>query len=823
MALHDLPAQIRALAAELAQHVREHPLRAAVYAALALAGAWVLGRALAGFRGWDLRALLRRPAGDLPGGAALRRKARRLVRAGTHREAARLFETAGDLDRAAEQYERGRAYAEAAEVHQRAHRWARAAALYERAGNPIRAAESFLQAGDSRRAAALFLKAGRELRAAEALEQGRVYAEAAALYERAGSLEKAAALHERAGTFAAGGEALERHLAARYGGRSGELSAPAPLPPEAGAVLQRCVELYRRARQPQRAAGVLLHWGEAQEAARLFLEAGEPRRALELYRAAGRWTEAMDVCQLLGAEAELHALRAEQLAAAGQAREAAEAWEQAGEVERAAEAYRELREFGRAGALFARAGQQEAAGEMFEAAGQWGEAAAAFAAAGRWRPAGRCYRKAGMAAEAAAALAKGRDFFGAGVLLAEAGAAEEAIALLQQVPPDAPEAVPGALILARLLLTRGLAQTAQVRLRAIEGHPGAAGKTAEVNYLLGLASEAMDQRDEALSRYERVLAERLDYEDAKARVAELRGRIAGLAGADKSAVLLGAPQGVPARYRVVRELGRGGMGIVFEAHDQVLRRPIALKVPAPAIVSAPCARERFLREARIAAGLRHPNIITIYDAGETEGGLYIAMELIEGLTLAAHLHARGPLPPAQFLALARQMCAGLGHAHARSIVHADVKPANMIVDAAGTVHITDFGLARAWEGADSATLEARGTPSYISPEQVRCEALDARTDVYGLGCTLYHMAAGAPPFTRGEVLYRHLHEAPPGFRERNPDASEALEEVILRCLAKRPEDRFPSMDSLWAALKVTLPSDPSARPDGGPGAPAPPR
>lgn len=280
---------------------------------------------------------------------------------------------------------------------------------------------------------------------------------------------------------------------------------------------------------------------------------------------------------------------------------------------------------------------------------------------------------------------------------------------------------------------------------------------------------------------------------------------------------------VAARYRVIEELGRGGMGIVFEAHDQVLRRPIALKVPAPAIVSAPRARERFLREARIAAGLRHPNIITIYDAGEIEGGLYIAMELIEGLTLAAHLHARGPLPPGQFLALARQMCAGLSHAHARSIVHADVKPANMIVDAAGTVHITDFGLARAWEGADSATLEARGTPSYISPEQVRCEALDARTDVYGLGCTLYHMAAGAPPFTRGEVLYRHLHEAPPGFRERNPDAPEALEQVILRCLAKRPEDRFPSMDSLWAALEATLPSDPSARPDGGPGAPAPPR
>ena len=158
------------------------------------------------------------------------------------------------------------------------------------------------------------------------------------------------------------------------------------------------------------------------------------------------------------------------------------------------------------------------------------------------------------------------------------------------------------------------------------------------------------------------------------------------------------------------------------------------------------------------------------------------------------------------------MCAGLGHAHARSIVHADVKPANMILDAADTVHITDFGLARAWEAADSATLEARGTPSYISPEQVRCEMLDARTDVYGLGCTLYHMVAGAPPFTRGEVLYQHLHEAPAGFLERNPAASQSLEQVILRCLAKRPDDRFPSMESLCAALEAALRADLPLRP-----------
>jgi serine/threonine-protein kinase len=265
------------------------------------------------------------------------------------------------------------------------------------------------------------------------------------------------------------------------------------------------------------------------------------------------------------------------------------------------------------------------------------------------------------------------------------------------------------------------------------------------------------------------------------------------------------------------------MGIVYEAHDQTLRRPVALKVPAPAIqISAP-ARERFLREARIAAGLRHPNIVTVYDAGETIGGLYIAMELIEGVNLDTYLEHRGPLPPEDLLALGRQICAGLAHAHANGIVHADVKPANMIVDAGGTVHLTDFGLARAWESAKAGTAEARGTPTYIAPEQIRGESLDARTDIYGLGCTLYRMAAGAPPFTTGELLFRHLHEAPPRLQPENPAVSEALEGVILRCLAKRAEDRFSSVDQVLRALEAAVaagaPSRAGARPLG-PAAPA---
>ncbi len=779
--------------------------------ALILVGLWLLVKGGGWLRRWGVQQL-RLPQGagaPWPGGAALRRQAQRLARQGEAREAGHLFEVLGDLERAATQYEKAQAYLEAAAVREQAHQWLRAAALCERGGDPVRAAEALIQAQNFKQAAVLFRKAGRELRAAEALEQARDYAAAAALYERAGSLEKAAVLYERAGSYAAGADALERCLLARYAAGRGDRAGAGTLSPDGMAALQKCAKLFRLAGQADRAANVLLHWGATGEAAQLFLEAGDPRRALDLYRAGGQIKEAMEVCQLIGAHAEYHALRAEQLTRAGNTREAAEAWEQAGELDRAAEIYRELRDWARAGELYARAGIQDVAAEMLEVAGQWAQAAATYAAARQFSEAARCYRQAGLPQEAAAALADAGDLYAAGVLMAEAGGPDDAIALLQMLPPESPRYQEGGLLLARLLLERGMLQPALMRLRIIAGQPWMEGQMAEVNYLLGRVHEDMGRLEEALSYYEQVLAERMDYQDAGARAADLRQRAQPPAALAGDGTVGSGPAGIPARYQVEREIGRGGMGIVYEAQDQVLMRSVALKVPAPAIIGSPKARERFLREARIAAGLRHPNIVTIYDAGQTQAGLYIAMALVEGITLEAYLQEHGPLAPEEFLALSRQICAGLAHAHAHGIVHGDVKPANIIVDTMGQVHLTDFGLARAWEGTDAATLEGRGTPSYIAPEQVRGEGLDARTDIYSLGCTLYRMITGAPPFTKGDVIYGHLHEEPPRLRLKRPEAPEALEAAIARCLAKQPEDRFPAVAHVLNALEAAFPPTPN--------------
>ncbi|WP_280839599.1 protein kinase [Micromonospora sp. A200] len=248
------------------------------------------------------------------------------------------------------------------------------------------------------------------------------------------------------------------------------------------------------------------------------------------------------------------------------------------------------------------------------------------------------------------------------------------------------------------------------------------------------------------------------------------------------------------RYQSEELLGSGGMGEVWRGRDLRLDRPVAIKVLAAAGLTEPMAAERFDREARAAAGLTHPHIVAVYDFGTAENDSYLIMELVEGRTVSA-LIADGPLTVLQALSIAVQTCDGIAAAHAAGVVHRDVKPGNLIVTATGTVKICDFGIARLpWtEGENTLTEPATklGTSSYMSPEQALGQPVDHRTDLYGLGCTLYAMLACGPPFT-GEplsVLHQHVNEPPQPLRERRPDVPAELDALAAELLAKDPADR----------------------------------
>ncbi len=281
----------------------------------------------------------------------------------------------------------------------------------------------------------------------------------------------------------------------------------------------------------------------------------------------------------------------------------------------------------------------------------------------------------------------------------------------------------------------------------------------------------------------------------------------------RGAVGTESPSGIEiAGYRIESVLGRGGMGVVYLAEQAFPRRKVALKVLHPDLASEAPFRERFIRESNAAASLEHPNIVPIYEAGESGGALYIAMRHINGTDLKALLAREGPLPPHRVAAIVSLVAEALDAAHDRGLVHRDVKPGNVLVaESPGIdhVYVTDFGLIKPRGEAPDLTQTGQfvGTADYVAPEQIQGKDVDGRADVYALGCLLYECLAGAPPFPRDNeaaVLYAHLRDSPPGVTAARPELPLALDEVVARAMAKRPEDRFPTAGAMAAAVREAL-------------------
>jgi streptogramin lyase len=263
-----------------------------------------------------------------------------------------------------------------------------------------------------------------------------------------------------------------------------------------------------------------------------------------------------------------------------------------------------------------------------------------------------------------------------------------------------------------------------------------------------------------------------------------------------------------AGYRIDGVVGRGGMGVVYRATELALDRPVALKLIAPELAGDASFRERFLRESRLAASIDHAGILPVYTAGEADGELYLANRFVDGTDLGALLEEQGPLPPVRALELVGQVADALDVAHARGLVHQDVKPGNVLVDAADHCYLSDFGLTkqlRGGEATESGLLA--GSLDYLAPEQIRRGAADGRTDQYALGCVLFELLSGAPPFrreTEAQTLWAHMQEEP------SPLATyPELDPIFARALAKEPEDRYESCNAFVDDARAALGLGPS--------------
>ena len=267
-----------------------------------------------------------------------------------------------------------------------------------------------------------------------------------------------------------------------------------------------------------------------------------------------------------------------------------------------------------------------------------------------------------------------------------------------------------------------------------------------------------------------------------------------------------------AGFRIEREIGRGGMGVVYLATQVFPERRVALKLLSSDLAADPAFRERFVRESNAAASTEHPHIVPVYGAGESDGRLYLAMRFIEGKDLRTLLEHEGTLVPDRAARICAEVAEALEAAHERGLVHRDVKPGNVLLDTGDRAYLSDFGLIRATriDTEITKTGQFMGTVDYVAPEQIRGDELDGRADVYSLGCVLYECLTGSPPFRRDSevaTMYAHLEQDAPAPSSTRADLPRSLDEVVTKATAKRPADRFATAGEMAGALRGSLLQD----------------
>ncbi|MCP3983731.1 MAG: protein kinase [bacterium] len=497
-------------------------------------------------------------------------------------------------------------------------------------------------------------------------------------------------------------------------------------------------------------------------------------------------------------------LQAEHLEQRGETADAAELFEAAGDLTTAARLRAEDSDPMHAATLLKESGDFSAAATLLEGAGDFQQAGEAFEAAYDYESALDAYRAAGALPKALELLEKLGRPFEAAVVADDLGENERAIQNFQQVDIRDPDYAKAAVRLSGAFAEREQWALAAEKLQEGIGTNGTSNAPLDLLERLASYQEQAGDITSAIETCEAILRRDLSHPGLDERIRELRQRSQSQTTEVHSPPNSGArpdEASLEERYEIRGELGRGGMGIVYEARDLRLGRIVALKRLPESLHDNPMAVKLFLREARSAAALNHPNIVTLFDAGQAGDIYYLTMELLEGQALNQIQKARGKLRPIDAARLGVQISAGLEYAHANRIVHRDIKTSNLFFTKDKVVKIMDFGLAKMIEEVRRGATVIGGTPYYMAPEQSAGENVDHRADLYAFGVTLFQLLTNSLPFRDGDVAYHHRHTPAPDPREHADGIPAELAELILELMAKSREDRPAETAEVKARLE----------------------
>jgi serine/threonine-protein kinase len=709
---------------------------------------------------------------------------------GLHDQAVTYFVKAQEFGKAADVRQDQNRFEDAAELLVQAGRFDNAGALYASRSHWEKAADCYRKGGRMSVAAEMYEKAGRLALAGECYMRCEFYRHAAQSFLKVQDWKRAAGAVEKA---------LEEELASPATGQDKEKAK------ELRKLVLQAGKLHEEAGDVEAALNALVRGECWAAAADLADRSGLYERAADFHQRAGNVPKAAEALRKSGESGAAAQLLGEHLRDKGREDEAAHLLLEAGDFGAAADLYRNLEDWKRAGECYERGGDGVRAAEMFRLCDEWDRAATCYEKVRHFKEAAECAAQLGDARREARYLAQATAFLPAARVLWREGHDEDAIKLLQQVAPEAPEFREAAALLGEIFVKKGKHSLAQKKIEQAIGNASLSPATLELYFQLAAIREASGQAAPAAELYEKILAIDYHFRDVESRLERVREQVAADAQAPGASPQdPTAPQQKPARYRIDRELGRGGMGIVYQAHDLVLDRTVALKVLPDSLRDNPQALKNFLREAKAAAKLNHPNIVTVYDAGEQGDATYIAMEYVDGTTLKAIVRQRGAIAARALVQVLIQMCDGLQYAHAQKVIHRDVKTANVMWAKDKKVKLMDFGLAKVVEDVLNHTTHVSGTPYYMSPEQTRGSNVDHRTDLYSLGVTAFELATGVLPFREGNVPYHHVHTPPPDPRSIRTDVPQALAELILACLEKDPDKRPQSAQDVGNSLRAMM-------------------
>ncbi len=755
------------------------------------------------------------PVVDKAQAKRIQKRANALAKKGEFADAAELLFSADLMEGAAEFFIKAEDYVRAAEVRHDQNRFNESAELYLQAGNPTSAATIYAQQEEWQKAAECHLESDNRSQAAEMFEKAGDYRRAADCYREVDFLRHAAQCYVKSKSWNRAAECLE-------GVFREESSKNAQGDPKAVADLNRLVgqagKLYLRAKEPERALEVLEKGGLYVDAGQIALQLGEFARAATLFRDAGELPRAADALRELGESEAAARILGEHHRDLGEIKEAAQFLEEAGDYLEAGDFYRQLEDYARAGCCYKRQAGFVQAAEMFRMAGDRPQAAECFELAERFTAAAECWALEGNPEKEAELLAKAGDYLSAGEAYHREGVDEEAISALQKVQPDDEGFGRASALLGDIFRSRGQLSLAIKKLKQAIGDDPLSRENLEVFYSLASLYTSNNQLADGVELFEKILAFDYHYRDVEQRLIEARdllkqlGPIESQEGSAAGRSIVSGGSGQPGRYQIVGELGRGGMGIVYKAKDTSLDRIVAYKVLPDTLAENPQALKNFMREAKAAAKLNHPGIVTVYDTGEQDGRYYIAMEYVNGTTLKEILRRRGVISPAGILHVLVQVCEALAYAHENRVVHRDIKSANTMWTRDKKAKIMDFGLAKVVEEVRNNTTVVSGTPYYMSPEQTLGRNIDHRTDIYSLGVTIFEMATGTVPFKEGNIPYHHVHTPPPDVRDLRPELPAGLAAVVTRCMQKDPAERYQSAREILTEVRASLGQTSGGRP-----------